>query len=256
MDRPVERRAIERRKQRSRPLPSHRQWTPLGRGLSVVGDNWTLAIITELGAGRTRLSTLRERLSGVSAGVLDRYLRRMRESGLVTRVRFREMPPRVEFELTAAGSELLPIAAALSRWGLRWSWSRPREGEIVDPGALLRTLPSLLSGPVKAADGAVELILDERGGRRRYVAELTKGETRMWTGEEDARLAPEITATIAGDWRAWTCALGPGGDISSLVLSGRRGQAQRLLAAVVRPRADDLTDSSVEQLPREARQNA
>jgi DNA-binding HxlR family transcriptional regulator len=252
VDNPIERRAIERRGQGGRPLPSHRQWTPLGRGLSVVGDNWTLAIVTELGAGRTRLSALRERLSGVSAGVLDRYLHRMGASGLVTRVRFREMPPRVEFELTEAGRELLPIAAALSRWGLRWSWSQPRDGEIVDPGALLRALPALLGGPVKGPDGAVELILDERGGRRRHIAEIVKGEVTMWAPGED-RIAPEITATIAGDWRAWTAALGPTADVSRLKLSGRRTQAQRLLAAVVRPRAEPQGERNVVHLSSKAK---
>ena len=229
-------------------LPSHRQWTPLARGLSVLGDKWTLAIVTELGAGRTRLSALRRGLSGVSPGLLDRYLQRMAEAGLVTRARFREMPPRVELELTEAGRELLPIAAAISGWGLRWSWSRPREGEIVDPGALLRALPCLLDGTVKAPDGAIELLLEEPGGRVRHVAELVGGEVRMWTGGDD-RIAPEITATIAGDERAWTAALGPSGDDSSLVLSGRRGQARSLLAAVARPRVQPGGDQAASRPP-------
>jgi DNA-binding HxlR family transcriptional regulator len=39
--------------------------------------------------------------------------------GLVTRTRFKEKPPRVELELTDAGRELVPIAEALARWGMR-----------------------------------------------------------------------------------------------------------------------------------------
>jgi DNA-binding HxlR family transcriptional regulator len=39
--------------------------------------------------------------------------------GLVSRQRFREMPPRVEIELTDWGRELVPIAAGLARWGMR-----------------------------------------------------------------------------------------------------------------------------------------
>jgi DNA-binding HxlR family transcriptional regulator len=202
----------------------------------VVGDNWTLAIVTELAAGRIRLSALRECLAGVSAGVLDRYLQQMSEAGLVRRFRYREMPPRVEVELTDAGRELLPIAAALSRWGLRWAWSEPLGNEIVDPSALLRALPWLLDGPLSAPDGAVELIFDGRGGRRRHLAEISGGEVTMWSGD-DSRIAPEVTATILGDWRAWTAALGPGADVSALQLAGRTKQAKRLLAALVRPRA-------------------
>ena len=67
------------------------------------------------------------RASQASApGLLDRYLQRMAAAGLVTRSRYREMPPRVEIELTDAGRELLPAAAALARWALRRAWSLPR----------------------------------------------------------------------------------------------------------------------------------
>jgi len=228
---------LERRRAGVRPLPSHRQWTPLGRGLSVAGDNWTLAIVTELAPGRTRLSELRARLAGVSAGVLDRYLHRMSDSGLLERVRFREMPPRVELELTDAGRELLPVAEAISRWGLRWAWSTPEHGEIVDPGALLRALPSLLGATVDAPDGAIELILHERGGERRNIAVIAGGQVSMWAAEDTGRVAPEITATIHADWRGWTAALGPDADFAGLEISGRRNQALRLLAALGRPAA-------------------
>ncbi len=129
--------------------------------------------------------------------MLDRYLARMNESGLVSRIRFREMPPRVEVELTEAGRELLPIIAALSEWGLRWAWTEPREGELLDPAALLRSLPSLLGRPVRAPDGAVELVLDERGGRKSYLAEIAAGGVEMWRGAPD-RIAPERTCADRG----------------------------------------------------------
>lgn len=196
-----------------------------------------------------RLTALRERLAGVSAGVLDRYLARMNESGIVSRIRYREMPPRVEVELTDAGRELLPIIAALSEWGLRWAWSEPREGELLDPAALLRSLPSLLGLPVRAPDGVVELVLDERGGRKSYLAEIAAGDVEMWRGAPD-RLAPERTSRIAGDWRAWAAALGPEGDLSGLKLSGRSSQARRLLSALTRPaRAGSARRADLESPP-------
>jgi DNA-binding HxlR family transcriptional regulator len=130
---------------RSAPESSaHRQWTPLARALAAAGDSWTLAIAAELAPGRMRLSTLRGRLAGVSAGLLDRYLQRMARAGLITRSRYREMPPRVEIELTDAGRELLPVASALARWGLRRAWSPPRSEERVDVEALICQLPLLL----------------------------------------------------------------------------------------------------------------
>ena len=213
-----------------RRLPSHRQWTPLGRALTVAGDNWTLVIAMQLAPGRTRLSALRERLAGVSAGVLDRYLQRMADSGLVTRTRFREMPPRVEVELTDAGRELLPIAAALARWGMRRSWTAPREGERVDLDALLRLLPALLEQPIEVPDTTVELVLEGPGDGLRHLLEIREGRARMGPdcGEPAA-------AVIAGDRRAWSAALGPEGDRRRLRLSGERKLAQRLLAALTRP---------------------
>ena len=123
---------------------ARRQWTPLARALTVAGDRWTLAIVAELAPGPLRLSALRARLGGVSAGVLDRHLRRMQADGLLTRSRHRELPPRVEVALTGAGHELLPVAAALARWGLSRAWSAPRAGERVDAEALLRQLALLV----------------------------------------------------------------------------------------------------------------
>jgi DNA-binding HxlR family transcriptional regulator len=102
-----------------RPARASRAWTPLARALDATGDRWTLAIVLALAPGSTRLTHLRERLPGISTGVLARGLSHMVGLGLVTRTRFKEKPPRVELELTEAGRELIPIAEALARWGMR-----------------------------------------------------------------------------------------------------------------------------------------
>jgi DNA-binding HxlR family transcriptional regulator len=102
-----------------RPARASRAWTPLARALDATGDRWTLAIVLALAPGSTRLTHLRERLPGISTGVLARGLSHMVGLGLVTRTRFKEKPPRVELELTEAGRELIPIAEELARWGMR-----------------------------------------------------------------------------------------------------------------------------------------
>jgi DNA-binding HxlR family transcriptional regulator len=103
----------------TKPRASRGAWTPLARALEATGDHWTLAIVLALAPGTTRLTHLRERLPGISTGVLARGLSHMVGLGLVTRTRFKEKPPRVELELTDAGRELIPIAEALARWGMR-----------------------------------------------------------------------------------------------------------------------------------------
>jgi DNA-binding HxlR family transcriptional regulator len=214
----------------SRPLPSRRQWTPLGRALTVTGDNWTLIIALQLACGRTRLSELRARLAGVSAGVLDRYLRQMARAGLITRTRFREMPPRVEIELTESGRELLPIAGALARWGLRRAWSEPREGEQVDIDALLRLLPVLLAGASGLPDAEIELILHEDIEESRYRFTVRGGQVLVASPQREREQTPFVR--IRGDRGAWTATLGPAADISQLRLGGDQAIARRVLAAL------------------------
>jgi DNA-binding HxlR family transcriptional regulator len=113
----------------SRRPPARHAWPALARALQATGDPWTLAIVLALAPGRTRLTNLRERLPGISTGVLARGLAQMVELGLVKRTRYKEKPPRVELELTDAGRELMPIAEALAHWGERRGWSEPRDLE-------------------------------------------------------------------------------------------------------------------------------
>jgi DNA-binding HxlR family transcriptional regulator len=220
-----------------RPVPAHRQWTPLGRALTVAGDNWTLIIAMQLAPGRTRLSHLRERLAGVSAGVLDRYLNRMADAELITRTRFREMPPRVEIELTEAGRELLPIAGALARWGVRRAWSAPKQGERVDIDALFRLLPLLIEQDAKLPDGTVELALTEPKGRMRHLLRIHDG--RVQPDFEHPGTATTALAAIEGDREAWMAALGPMADASGLKLDGDEVLARRILAAIPGPPVTD-----------------
>lgn len=209
-------------------MPAHRQWTPLARALTVVGDNWTLMIAVQLAPGRTRLSELRQRLAGVSAGVLDRYLQRMASAGLITRTRFREMPLRVEVELTEAGRELLPIASALARWGRGRAWSEPTPGEEVDLGALLQ--PLLLASRLDLPDTTVELAMLMPRGKSRHLLEVRGGRSTLAHANGSGPRAAEVR--IAGKREAWVRALGPQHDYGLLELSGRRRLAKRVLEAL------------------------
>ena len=211
-------------------FPARRQWTPLGRALRVAGDDWTLLIAAQLEGRRMRLNELRGLLAGVSPGVLDRHLGRMRAAGLLERTRHREMPPRVELELTPAGLELLPIAAALARWGLRHLWSEPEQGEVVDVHAVIRLLPVLLAGGTGLADAELELIVVEDPAESRYRFLL-----------QDGRLLPDVGAVgragvrIRGDSAAWLAALGPRADTAGLRIGGEQALARELLALLHRP---------------------
>jgi DNA-binding HxlR family transcriptional regulator len=205
----------------------HRCWTPLARALAATGDDWTLMIVVALAPGRMRLRGLQRALPGVSTGVLERYVQQMVSLGLLRRWRFKEMPPRVELELTAAGLELVPIAAALLRWGHRHVWTAAREREHVDVLALLCLLPILLEGH-RLPDGALEAVARERGAEpSRRVFPISDG--RM--GWHDEHLTAG-TARIEG-WRsAWIAALGPDSDQDRLSCSGEAHLGTAVLEAL------------------------
>lgn len=206
---------------------SHRQWTPLAHALTATGDQWTLMIVLQLAPGTVRLARLRKRLGGISAGVLDRYLQQMVADGLIARRRFREMPPRVEFELTESGRALLPIASALTRWGMRHMWSEPREGERVDVGALLRLLPVLM-GETPLPVGIVELAVERPEAPLRQLFDIREG--RLEPIDDTAPTVP--WTRIEGAEQAWIEALGPKREHGRLRFTGDERLARRILDAL------------------------
>jgi DNA-binding HxlR family transcriptional regulator len=220
-------------------IRGHRQWTPLARALSAVGDRWTLLIVLALSRETLRLSVLRSRLPGVSSGVLDHHLGQMTSLGLISRRRFREMPPRVEVSLTEAGLELLPIAAALARWGMRHEWPAPPSDEYVRADAVLRQLPALLGELDDLPAGSVETIVAV--GEERTVLRFEVAGGRLQAAEGNGK-AP--TAQIEGDEQAWIAALGPRRDYSGLNLGGRRRLAKRIFDSL--PRDGSTRDSRLD----------
>ena len=76
---------------------------------------WALYALAENG-GPLRFSRLKERVEGVSQKVLTQTLRTLERDGLVTRTLYPQVPPRVEYEITALGRDLLKQVLPLWRW--------------------------------------------------------------------------------------------------------------------------------------------
>lgn len=86
--------------------------------LDRVGDKWSLLIIVTLQSGRLRFSELQRHIPGVSQRMLTLTVRNLERDGLVTRTVHAEVPPRVEYELTAMGATLLVPSLALAEWAI------------------------------------------------------------------------------------------------------------------------------------------
>jgi DNA-binding HxlR family transcriptional regulator len=84
--------------------------------LSLVGDKWSVLVVSTLGEGRKRFSEVRRAIEGISQRMLTLTLRNLERDGLVTRTVHATTPPRVEYELTPLGRTLLEPIMALGVW--------------------------------------------------------------------------------------------------------------------------------------------
>ena len=90
---------------------------PSRRSLARIANKWTAMAVSVLGNnGRMRFGDLKTHLDGISGKVLTETLRDLERDGLVTRHVYAEIPPRVEYELTALGFTLHEPLLALCRW--------------------------------------------------------------------------------------------------------------------------------------------
>jgi hypothetical protein len=165
---------------------------------------------------------LQQVLPGISTEQLRSRLNRMVADGLLTRQRFREVPPRVEYSLTQRARELSPVIGALSKWGYDWAWSAPRPGEAIDVGAVFRAAVGLLEAGVHG-QGVVEM----RVGNQAYTLSVGAGEVVL---SEHAAEHPD--AQVEGSEAAWVAALGPDMDRSGLDASGDSHLVDVVLDAV------------------------
>jgi DNA-binding HxlR family transcriptional regulator len=91
---------------------------PTRQLLDRIGDRWTVLTIGALEDGPQRYSAIASRVEGVSQKMLTQTLRALERDGLVTRTVFPEIPPHVEYELTALGRSLGTVLATLADWSV------------------------------------------------------------------------------------------------------------------------------------------
>jgi DNA-binding HxlR family transcriptional regulator len=86
--------------------------------LQTVTATWSLSVMRVLAEanGPLRFSRVLERVQGISQKALTQTLRALERDGLITRTLYPQVPPRVEYELTSLGRELLVPVASLWRW--------------------------------------------------------------------------------------------------------------------------------------------
>lgn len=91
---------------------------PVLYALDIVGQKWKLPILWYLFSDTpVRYNELKRKLAGITNVMLTKSLKELEADKLINRVQYNEIPPRVEYSLTARGKELLPALNELYKWG-------------------------------------------------------------------------------------------------------------------------------------------
>ncbi len=91
---------------------------PVATTVQLIGNKWKLLILRNMFYnGTQRFSDFLKTVTGISKKVLTDNLRALESDGLVEREIFAEVPPRVEYSLSALGKTLQPILDAMRLWG-------------------------------------------------------------------------------------------------------------------------------------------
>src|SRR5260221_14728662 len=90
--------------------------TTIREVLARVGDKWSIFVITLLGEHTMRFTELQRSIEGISQRMLTLTVRQLERDGVVERVVYPVVPPRVEYSLTALGTTLLEPLVARAHW--------------------------------------------------------------------------------------------------------------------------------------------
>ena len=89
----------------------------VGTTLKVIGGKWKPLILWVLRDKVLRFSEIKRQIDGITQKMLTQQLREMEEDGIVSRKVFPEVPPRVEYTITAYGKTLEPVLIKIYEWG-------------------------------------------------------------------------------------------------------------------------------------------
>lgn len=105
--------------------------------MSIIGGKWKPIILNVIGDRSIRFGKLNQLIPAISNKVLANELKELELFGLIKRKEYKELPPRVEYELSSAGISLMPILHEMAKWGNTTMAKRIiKKGHILKPDAL------------------------------------------------------------------------------------------------------------------------
>lgn len=87
--------------------------------LNRIGGKWKVLVIYAISKNCNRFSMLQRGIPAISKQMLVNQLRELEEDGILERIIYAEIPPRVEYKITKYGQSLMPVIAVIQEWGLK-----------------------------------------------------------------------------------------------------------------------------------------
>lgn len=98
---------------------SHADCQAIAEILDRIGDKWTVLVVGALEQGPLRYNEIRHTIDGISQRMLTLTLKQLERDGLVTRTMYPTIPPRVDYELTQLGRNLMVPLRSLYDWAVK-----------------------------------------------------------------------------------------------------------------------------------------
>lgn len=121
---PIQRNFDSNRKEMAYNRKMRAEWTSnpgactVELALASIGGKWKLRIYDVIRREQpVRYCLLNNQLGDISEKTLTAQLREMEQDGIIIRIVYPEVPPRVEYKLTALGESLQTVFDALNHWG-------------------------------------------------------------------------------------------------------------------------------------------
>jgi DNA-binding HxlR family transcriptional regulator len=92
---------------------------PITKAFSVIGGKWKVIILYIIRDNTMRFGEIKKTIPKITQKMLTQQLRELERDGLVTRVVYPEVPPRVEYSPTKLANDLAPILNDLCKWGAK-----------------------------------------------------------------------------------------------------------------------------------------
>ncbi len=92
---------------------------PIASGFKILGKRWTIEIVRELFLGRTRFNELLTVIPGINPRMLSLRLKELKDCSLVERHVFTGTPVKIEYKLTNAGRDTIPVMSAMAEFAMK-----------------------------------------------------------------------------------------------------------------------------------------